>query len=280
VIGAASICGLPPLAGFSGEFLIYLAAFEEEASSGGPVVLPPLAVLTGLAMIGGLAVYAFSKAAGLTFLGAPRDASVKLRGVPSAVTAPLVILAAFCCGLGLAAPYVVGGLEPALALLTGVAPNAIHSHLAGAVEPLASVTLVSGVFLFLVFGFTMLRSYLLGGRPTGEAGTWDCGYAAPAASMQYTGSSYGQSIADLLSTAVGHTRQRPGTLPYFPGPNEGVRTQTEDVAEIHGYRPVFDFIFRMMNRGRILQGGRVHLYVLYIMLTLLVILIWYGAVVR
>src|SRR5205823_9613904 len=34
VVGAASVCGLPPLAGFAGEFLIYLAAFEEQAAAG------------------------------------------------------------------------------------------------------------------------------------------------------------------------------------------------------------------------------------------------------
>lgn len=280
VIGAASICGLPPLAGFSGEFLIYLGAFEEEATAGGPAALPPLAVLTGLALIGGLAVYAFSKAAGLSFLGAPRDATIKLGHVPKSITIPLIILAAMCAVLGLAAPIVVTALTPALVTVSGVGSTIITTRMRDASEPLASVTLVTAIFLVFLGGLTFLRWKLLAGREIGAAGTWDCGYAAPSATMQYTGSSYGQSVADLIGPAVGHTRVKPGPFSYFPGPNEGVKTRTDDVAESRGYRPIFKLIAWIMSRGRMLQSGRVHLYVLYIMLTLFVVLIWYAGVRR
>ncbi|MDB5307528.1 MAG: hyfB, partial [Gemmataceae bacterium] len=279
VIGAASICGLPPLAGFSGEFLIYLAAFEEEATAGGPEALPPLAVLTALGLIGGLAVYAFSKAAGLTFLGAPRDPSVGFGPVPMSVTVPVVILAAACVGLGLAAPSLVGGLAPALVVVTGAAPAAVGPAVGEeAAGPLTAVTVVTGIFLLLVGGLTVLRRQLLAGREVGEAGTWDCGYAAPSARMQYTGSSFAQSAADLVGPAVGHEREKPGPFPYFPGPNDGVKTRADDVAETRGYRPVFKLVAWAMSGGRILQSGRVHLYVLYIMLTLVAVLFWYAGV--
>jgi len=237
-------------------------------------------VLTVLALIGGLAVYAFSKAAGLTFLGASRDPSVKLGHVPKSVTIPLVILAALCAVLGLAAPIVVMALAPALATITGLAPEIVNSRMTDASGPLASVTLVTAVFLAIAGGLTLLRWRLLAGREIGAAGTWDCGYAAPSATMQYTGSSYGQSVADLIGPAVGHVREKPGPFPYFPGPNEGVKTRTDDVAETRGYRPLFELIAWIMSRGRMLQGGRVHLYVLYIMLTLFAVLIWYAGVRR
>jgi formate hydrogenlyase subunit 3/multisubunit Na+/H+ antiporter MnhD subunit len=273
IIGAASICGLPPLAGFGGEFLIYLSAFEQEASVGGLAVVPPLAVLTGLSLIGGLAVYAFSKAAGLTFLGAPRNPAVTIGRVPLGMTVPLVILAVLCGVLGLTAPLVMGVLAPALSPVMGVPTESALSEATG---PLTAVTLVSAVFIVLVCGLSVLRVRLLAGREVGTSVTWDCGYAAPTARMQYTGSSYGQSAADLVGPAVGHTRETPGPLPYFPGPNDGVKTRADDVTETRGYRPLFRLFASFLGRGRALQGGRVHLYVLYIMLTLFAVFIWFA----
>src|SRR5207302_10060147 len=133
--------------------------------------------------------------------------------------------------------------------------------------PLSAVTLVTAIFLVLVGGLTVLRGRLLAGRVVGEAGTWDCGYAAPAATMQYTGSSFAQPLAELVGPAVGHGREKPGNLPYFPGPNDGVRTTADDVSEARGYRPLFRLLAAVMGRGRVLQSGRVHLYVLYVVLT-------------
>jgi hypothetical protein len=96
--------------------------------------------------------------------------------------------------------------------------------------------------------------------------------------MQYTGSSFAQPLAELVGPAVGHERARPGPLPYFPGPNDGIRTAAADVPEVRGYRPVFRLVAAVMGRGRVLQSGRVHLYVMYIMLTLLAVLVWYAGV--
>lgn len=274
VVGAASVCGLPPLAGFAGEFLIYLSAFEEHAAAGGLAALPPLAVLTGLALIGGLAMYAFSKAAGLTFLGAPRDRAVTLGRVPPGTMVSVVILTGACGGLGLAAPLVLGGLTPALAPVMGVPAERVSSAVGAAADPLSAVTAVAVVFVLLVGGLAALRVRLLRGRQVDETETWGCGYAAPTPRMQYTGSSYGQSAADLVGPAVGYARETPGPLPYFPGPNDGVRTRADDVAETKGYRPLFRLVAAILGRGRVLQSGRVHLYVLYIMLTLLAVLLW------
>jgi hydrogenase-4 component B len=160
--------------------------------------------------------------------------------------------------------------------VSGFGETRVASALTGPHDALLAVTTMAGVFLVLVGGLTVLRWRLLAGREVGEAGTWDCGYAAPSARMQYTGSSYAQPLAELVAPAVGHERERPKDLPYFPGPNDGVRTTADDVSETRGYRPVFQLVAAVMGRGRALQSGRVHLYVMYIMLTLLVVLTWYA----
>ena len=79
LVGAVAISGLPPLNGFVSEFLIYLGAFKGGISTGGPVAVPLLALIAGLALIGGLAVACFTKAFGIVFLGEPRSEHVVAR---------------------------------------------------------------------------------------------------------------------------------------------------------------------------------------------------------
>jgi len=51
-------------------------------------------------------------------------------------------------------------------------------------------------------------------------------------------------------------------------------TDTPDVARAYLYAPMFTGLARGLAALRWLQHGRVHLYVLYIALTLLVLLVW------
>ena len=53
LIGAVAISGLPPLNGFVSEFLIFLGAFKGGISTAGPIAVPLLALIAGLALIGG-----------------------------------------------------------------------------------------------------------------------------------------------------------------------------------------------------------------------------------
>ena len=72
--GTAAICALPPLNGFVSEFIIYTGMFRSIAE--GQQVLLAAAGVTALALIGGLALFAFTKLYGIVFLGAPRTHEV------------------------------------------------------------------------------------------------------------------------------------------------------------------------------------------------------------
>src|SRR5207249_6209519 len=177
------------------------------------------------------------------------------------ITVSLVILDAYCVENALTTPKLVSGLATAMATLVATTETNAGKFVAGAAEPLAAVTVVAGVFLFLVGGLTLLRLRLLAGREVTETGTWDCGFAAPTARMQYTGSSFAQPIAALVGPAIGHERRRPQPFAYFPGPNQGVATRADDVAERRVYGPLVRLAAWLLGRGRCLQSGRVHLYV-------------------
>jgi hypothetical protein len=117
------------------------------------------------------------------------------------------------------------------------------------------------------------RAWLLRGRPVGESGTWDCGYAAPSPRMQYTASSFAQPITGLFSFFLRPRARASGPEGYFPAA-AAYATETPDLFRERLYEPVFTGVLRLALRLRWLQHGRIQLYVLYIALTLLALLLW------
>jgi len=273
VVASAGLCGLPPLCGFSSEFLIFLTAFEEEARLSSVAMLPPLAVVGGLAFVGGLACYAFAKAAGLTFLGTTRGPSVLPQRLGWTASAIFIGLAIGCLSLGLAAPVVVGQLAPTIAVATRLPAPVVTAALPEVTGPLGGVTTTSTILLGILLLLVVVRKALLAGRVVATAVTWDCGYARPAASMQYTGSSFAEPAASVLGGGAGYSREVPSEMPYFPS-EPPVRTDAVDPVKAVIYRPLFNALRATLARGRILQLGRVHVYVLYITLTLLGLVVW------
>lgn len=267
--GAVAICGLPPFNGFAGEFLIYLGAFESVLGAG-PLALAGIAALISLALIGGLAVAAFTRAFGIAFLGEPRSAAAAAAHEAAAsLRGPMLVLAALCLGIGLAAGSVVRLLEPVVAVFTRAAP------LPGAVRwtfPISVGVLWLGL-IALVAWLVVFRRRLLAKRTVRQAVTWDCGYAAPAASMQYTATGYAQPLTQgaqaILRTQV--SIEPPQGV--FPGA-AAHRSQTPDLAQEGMFVPLFHGAAGALGRLRWLQQGRVHMYVLYIVVTLMVLLAW------
>jgi hydrogenase-4 component B len=273
LVGAVAISGLPPLNGFVSEFLIYLGAFHGVTQHAG-VAVPVLAVIAGLALIGGLAAACFAKAFGIVFLGEPRNEhAAHAHEAGPAMRWPMVLLAAACALIGLCAPLVVRPLANVLPLLSGLAPGTIDEELAGAAVPLRFVIAGSVAFLVLVAGLVWLRRRLLTARTVAETVTWDCGYAQPTVRMQYTASSFAQPLTTLFAPLLRTRRKLAAPEGYFPR-EASLATATPDPARVAVYEPAFSGVGWVLARMRWLQQGRIQLYVLYIALTLLVLLLW------
>ena len=274
LIGAVAISGLPPLNGFVSEFLIYLGAYRGAAVVDVHAAVPGLGVIVGLALIGGLAVACFTKAFGIVFLGEPRSDHTSHAHEPGwAMRGPMLALALGCGLIGLLAPVAVGVLTPALVNVTKLSPDAVREGLTVAVNPLWFVTGAGVGLIALIGSLTWLRHRLLAKRNVQTAVTWDCGYAHPTARMQYTASSFAQPLTELFTPVLRTRRRFTPPAGLFPQ-SSSLATETPDVAREVVYRPVFAGIDSVLARWRWLQHGKVHLYVLYIALTLLVLLIW------
>ena len=274
LLGAVAISGLPPLNGFVSEFLILLGALKGSVLSGAAIAVPSLALIAGLALIGGLAAACFTKAFGMVFLGEPRSGhTAHAHEVGWSMRLPMVLLAAGCVLIGLLAPAVVGGLQAVLENVTGRQPEVVSESLAVATGPLKVVVLGMAVFLAAVVALVLLRRSLLSGRRVEAGPTWGCGYAQPTARMQYTASSFAQPITTLFRSLLGvrFVVQRPEGV--FPS-RASLTTETPDLCHGNLYHPAFLKAEWGLSRLRWLQRGQVQLYVLYIAATLIVLLAW------
>jgi formate hydrogenlyase subunit 3/multisubunit Na+/H+ antiporter MnhD subunit len=274
LIGAVAISGLPPLNGFVSEFLIFLGAFQGGATLGAAGAVPLLALIAGLALIGGLAAACFTKAFGVVFLGEPRtEHASHTHETGWAMRLPMLLLAAGCALIGLFAPFVVGALQAVLENTTGLRREVVRVNLAAAAGPLALVVIGTVAFLLLLVALFLLRRGLLAGRRVEQGVTWGCGYVQPTARMQYTASSFVQPVTTLFRWLLGtHRRlQRPeGIMPA----NASLTTETPDLCHGNLYRPGFLKVNWGLSQLRRLQRGPVQLYVLYIAVTLIVLLAW------
>ena len=274
LVGCLSICGLPPFNGFTSEFLIYFGAFLAVLSGVGDLVASGLVIIVGLSLIGGLAAACFSKAFSVVFLGNPRsENAAKANEAALSMRIPMAVLASMCLLIALTGPFLLNGLgrviqgHPTFAMGKDVA-----KLLAPAYAPLLTITDFSFALFALLSLVVLLRRNLLEDRKIGETGTWDCGYAQPSATMQYTGSSFAQPLTELFHPILKTETHLSGVEGYFPVKGD-FRSHTSDIFQNHLFKPVFETISTTLHRLTWIQNGVVQVYILYITLTLVVLLI-------
>ncbi len=275
LIGSVAICALPPLNGFVSEFAVYMGIFQ------GVVTLPSsyAAVLAScaaaLALIGGLALVVFSKTFSVVFLGVQRDRSVSVHTTPASMNAGMLFLAVCCVaaavGSGTLVPAVSGALTPFAASVSGQAEALGESlSLVARFLPPLSVLFVAIIGLLVV-----RRRMTLGGAVGGAGGTWGCGYAFPQTTMQYTGSSYAWKMIHSFRHLIRPKRQAPSIVGCFPSQARLV-TLTTDMVQERIYKPVFTGLARTFERFWPLQHGRIQLYLVYIVATVLIVFLVEG----
>jgi len=110
-------------------------------------------------------------------------------------------------------------------------------------------------------------------RPLSEAQTWGCGYALPSARMQYTASSFAERLVGLFRWALRPHAEAPRALGPFPK-GATFRSHVPDLVLDGLLRPAFGLVAKVLGWLRPIQRGSVHLYLLYILGTLVVLLLW------
>ena len=270
LIGAVAICGLPPLNGFISELLVYLGLFSAAGSGDASASLAPSLAAATLALIGGLALACFVKVLGAAFLGHPR--SEKVAGAHDGgglLIVPMGILAVCCGVIGLFPSSVGRFLDRAVA---SFAPGG-HSPKIASLAPLDNLTIVFALLLACsgAAGFALLFRIRRGVTASGP--TWDCGYAAPAARMQYSSSSFAEMLVGLLHWVLRAKVHRERVTGFFPRSTR-FESHVDDTVLDGLVRPSLTVAGDWLGRLRWLQPGSLHLYLLYVVLALVFGLVW------
>jgi formate hydrogenlyase subunit 3/multisubunit Na+/H+ antiporter MnhD subunit len=274
LVGVVAISGLPPLNGFVSEFLIYLSAFHGTMALASTAVAPVLAVIAGLALIGGLAAACFANMFGIVFLGEPRsEYAAHAHELGPVMQAALVFLAVGCLLVAILAPWIVMALVPTLAAITKLSIDTVAIQLAPVENSLSMIVFGSFGLVVVVACLAGLRGRLLAHRQVTEHVTWDCGYARPTPHMQYTAASFAQPLTSVFRIFLQPRARLSAIRGLFPQ-SASLTTEVSDPSQTWIYQPLFAGIGRGLSSFRWMQHGHVHLYVLYIALTLLVLLVW------
>ena len=273
LVGAAAICGLPPLNGFVSEYLIYLGLFRGVIRNVSAVAtaVPLLALaVPALAMVGGLALACFVKAYGIIFLGTSRRGAVAHLHEPGAsMLLPMGFLAAFCILIGLFPQGAVRLLEPAV---TGGLPgSAMKGALLSSHAPLGWITLMAFILILLVTVIALSAFRRRTGGVTTSV-TWDCGYVQGTPRMQYTASSFAAVLVDMFSGILRPRRHAPKIIGPFPATVSFSSHVPEVVLELL-FLPVLKKGNDLLLPLRKLQHGQIPLYILYIFITVIVLLL-------
>lgn len=269
-----SISALPPFNGFLGEFLIYLAAFTGIATAAGTMFGASLLCILALALTGGIAAGVFVKAISAVFLGEPRSPeAAEAKSERFGMVIPAGIFAFLCLAIALWSPTVCQNASPLIRYFTDLPPEDINSQLLTISIYLHRIGILSCVSLVLFGLAALFRAFLSRGREERTEGTWDCGYAAPDARMEYTGSAFVQPTVHFFSFLLHSVKK--GSRPEKLFPEEAsLEVETPDGASRFFWDPLFRLTGRVSDKIRILQSGYLHLYILVMIVALILMLVW------
>jgi hydrogenase-4 component B len=270
-LGAAAIAGLPPLNGFVSEWLVYLGLFDATIARGPTAwAAIPAAVLLG--MTGALALACFVKVCGVVFLGAPRsEAAARAHESGAAMRGAMLVLGAGCVAIGLA-PVL---FWPAIARAVAAWQPAWADT--GMPAPLMALTQIQ--VTVAVVAWVAAAGLWRKVRHAGlvRAVTWDCGYAAPAARMQYTAGSFAGIITEWFAWILRPIRHEHRPEEAFPARASFEQHTPETMLE-YVIEPTGRVVMQAARTARRFQHGRVQAYLLYLLLGLAALagLMWIG----
>jgi formate hydrogenlyase subunit 3/multisubunit Na+/H+ antiporter MnhD subunit len=271
LFGSMAICALPPLNGFISEILIYYGLFAGMQASSVFQTLSMMMAVLALALIGGLALFGFSKAFGLTFLGSPRsEIQIDEQAITPEMLFPKLLIASIILLIGLA-PMLF--LSPLLGL-TGeqfhLDPEPVISPL---IRALYSVSTM-GVILILITGAVLLlRKRFVKPGKVAYGPTWGCGYTAGSARQQYTATSYSANFLELANPLF------PKNIEYKAIHEEDIFPQKRSFSLApldifrFGLSKITDYSMLALKKIARLQTGNIQHYILYAFIFMMIIFV-------
>ena len=281
LIGAISIAGLPPFNGFVSEWLTLQAILS---SSQIPSTILQISIAFAslpFALTIGIAAATFVKLFGITFLSKARSKhALNIKEVPRNMLAGMAILAAVCIILGVIPFLGISLISTAFHLPSQPSSpfDAISLQNSGgksfASLSMPIVAIMLSAIALATFGFIRV----IGGKTTKTIyGTWDCGFGSLNERMEYTATSLSQPIRAVFR--VFFKTHNETNKEFFEQSQYLVKTikfnsVTRNIFEENLYRPIISSTLLILDKIRKIQTGKVNSYLLYIMITTVLLLLF------
>lgn len=276
LIGALSIGGLPPFNGFISEYLIYSGLFKGLFVIKGisHVILIVLS-MSGLVLVGGISIFAFTKLFGIMFLGEPRT---KLPHQPAEVSfmmqLPQYLIVAVMMTVAVFPQFYFN-------MILNVIGTTFPDHIAGQTNfmhttagNLSAIGLISLIFILILITLFSLRRIVIRNREIATCETWGCGYVAPIEKAQYTGRSYTRSFGNLFGFVLSERRVfRKISKPSLYPDERNFSSYYVDLLEKYLVLPLIKRTTFLLNYFQFIQNGRIQSYVIYGLFFILIIFI-------
>ncbi len=275
LIGVLAIAGLPPLNGFVSEWLLLQAFLLSPGLPNTYInMLVPVAAAV-IALAAALAAYVMVKFYGVIFLGQPREKMLEQAhdaGIWKRIG--MGWLALGCVVLGLAPVFVVHQIDFVSKSLIGSSlGNAAANWVFLAPVDTERASYSPLYFLLAVLAVMLLTSILVRRLYHGRlrrGAPWDCGFPAQNARMQDTAEGFGQPIRRIFEPFFKIEREVPS--PFDSQPR--YHGQSDDRLWYILYQPIRRLAEKLSSMSSLLQHGRIHLYLTYTFVTLVVLLVF------
>lgn len=271
LLGSVAISGLPPFNGFISEFLIYVGMFKELHTGDLSLSLILLGGIVGLVLIGGLALYCFTKVFSIIFLGNPRSSKTEhAREVKPGMLFPKYILGFFIVLIGLL-PFFV--LKPLAGIVSVFTPDI--SPLIEITPSLQGISISLGVFVLLIIGLWLVRKYVAKNKIVETGPTWGCAYnGAKPAIHQYTSTSYADYIAGLAKYITGNRKHfKPIAKDEIFPEQRAFESHSTDIFEDYLVAKPTGRILQFLEKIAVFQTGNLQHYLLYAIVFMVLILL-------
>ncbi len=261
--GSLAICGLPPFNGFISEYLIYLGMFKSLSAANLYLSILVLGTIVALSLIGGLAIFCFTKAFGIAFLGEARSENALIaKEVSKGMIFPQYITLGFMILIGVAPVFFV---RPVFDIISETFSLHDATILAGsAVTNLTQLSILSGVFISTVVILLIYRYFHLKSKQISVGPTWGCGYTAGTPRQQYTATSYTYNYNHIAKPILQTKKimKDIGKDEIFPEERSFI-SKNDDIFKKFLIDKPIDLASDLLKKIAVMQTGLIQHYILY-----------------
>jgi NADH:ubiquinone oxidoreductase subunit 5 (subunit L)/multisubunit Na+/H+ antiporter MnhA subunit len=228
--------------------------------------------LVGLTLTGGLAIFCFTKAFGIVFLGEARSEKCQHAKDPAPVMLfPQLAIAVLIVLIGVLPAFFVKPVADVACGLFNLRDTALGI---GFYSSLSSISLAGGIFILIAILLLGIRQFRMQKVQVEKGPTWGCGYTVPSAKMQYTATSFADNYSSIAGPLLGMKKNfKPiSENEIFPGPRT-FETHSSDHIKTSVVDGPVNRLMGMLRKLAFLQTGQIQHYILYPFIFILVVLL-------